>query len=57
MAAALESGESAIVDELNRAQGKAMDVGGYYWPKAELAAQAMRPSPTLNAIIDSIGVE
>ena len=29
-----------------------MDIGGYYFPNPDLAAAAMRPSPTLNAIID-----
>jgi isocitrate dehydrogenase len=31
-----------------------MEIGGYYSPNPELAAKAMRPSATLNAIIDAI---
>ncbi len=46
--------EDKIVAELNAAQGPAMDVGGYYRPDPKLASAAMRPSATLNAIIDSI---
>jgi hypothetical protein len=54
VAAALKANESDIVDELNAVQGQAMDIGGYYHPNRELAARAMRPSATLNAIIDGI---
>jgi isocitrate dehydrogenase len=46
--------ESVIVDELNGVQGKAMDIGGYFKPDPKLASQAMRPSETLNKILDSI---
>jgi len=46
--------ESKIVDELNSAQGAAIDFGGYYHPNDELAESAMRPSATLNAVIDSL---
>ncbi len=53
LAAALEANESAIVDELNGAQGPAMDIGGYYQPDDSKAVAAMRPSATLNAIIDN----
>lgn len=51
MAGALAENEGEIVEELNMVQGKAMDIGGYYHPSEELAAAAMRPSATLNAII------
>ena len=51
----LARNEEAIVNELNAAQGKAVDIGGYYNPDRQLVLKAMRPSPTLNAIIDSIG--
>lgn len=50
----LGNNEQKIVDELNAAQGRAMDIGGYYQPDQELASKAMRPSETLNAIIDAI---
>ena len=39
------------MDELNGAQGKAMDIGGYYQPNEQLAFGAMRPSETFNAIL------
>ncbi|MGB5351260.1 MAG: NADP-dependent isocitrate dehydrogenase [Polyangiales bacterium] len=35
-------------------QGKPMDVGGYYLPNDDLASKAMRPSATLNALIDAL---
>ncbi len=46
--------EEKIVQELNDAQGQSMDIGGYYRPNDEMAAKAMRPSATLNAIVDGI---
>ncbi len=52
LALALADNEAAIVDELNGVQGQPMDIGGYYQPIEELAVAAMRPSATLNAIID-----
>ena len=52
--AALVENEKVVVAELNGAQGVAMDIGGYYAPDDGLAAAAMRPSPTLNAIIDAV---
>ena len=51
---ALADGEDAINAELLAAQGSAVDIGGYYQPNRELASDAMRPSATLNAIIDAI---
>ena len=45
-------GEDKIVAELNAAQGAEVDVAGYYFPSDEAADKAMRPSATLNAIID-----
>jgi isocitrate dehydrogenase len=53
-ASALADKEDIIMDELNAAQGEPVDIGGYYQPNDELATQAMRPSKTLNEIIDSI---
>ncbi len=50
----LAAGEAAISAELIEVQGTAMDIGGYYAPNRELGTAAMRPSPTLNAIIDAI---
>jgi len=49
----LADNEDKIVAELNDAQGTAMDIGGYYQPDPKLADAAMRPSATLNAIIDA----
>ena len=54
LAEALTANADTIVNELNNAQGDAMDVGGYYMPNDEAAAQAMRPSATLNGIIESV---
>jgi len=50
----LGDNENQIVQELEDAQGEAVDIGGYYRPDAGMAARAMRPSATLNAIIDAI---
>ena len=55
IAEALSSNEATIIDQLNGAQGKPMNVGGYYFPDDQLASAAMRPSPVLNEIIDGIG--
>jgi isocitrate dehydrogenase len=46
--------ESKISSELLAAQGKPVDIGGYYHPEDAKASKAMRPSPTLNAIVDAI---
>ncbi len=50
----LEENEEKITGELLAAQGKSVDIGGYYLPDLAKATEAMRPSPTFNAIIDSI---
>ncbi|EGQ7878401.1 NADP-dependent isocitrate dehydrogenase [Vibrio cholerae] len=52
IAKALEEKEAQIVAELNGAQGKPGDLGGYYAPEFVKAAPLMRPSSTFNAIID-----
>jgi isocitrate dehydrogenase len=54
VARALEENEAKITEELLAAQGKPVDLGGYYMPDEALAEAAMRPSPTFNAIIDGI---
>ena len=46
--------EAKISAELLGAQGKPVDVGGYYHPDDAKASKAMRPSQTLNAIVDAI---
>jgi len=50
----LKSNETKILAEIAAAEGKATDIGGYYMPNDELATKAMRPSATMNAIIDGI---
>lgn len=54
VAKAMQENEAKINDELIAAQGKPMDIGGYYLPDFDKASKAMRPSATLNAIIDSL---
>ncbi len=50
----LQDNEAKINEELIGAQGKPQDIGGYYNPSPVLTEKAMRPSATLNAIIDAI---
>jgi isocitrate dehydrogenase len=50
----LADNEAKIIKELNDVQGKSVDIGGYYRPDRELTANVMRPSPTLNAVIDGL---
>jgi isocitrate dehydrogenase len=50
----LAANENKIVQELNDAQGHPVDIGGYYHPNDDMATKAMRPSATLNTIIDAI---
>ena len=50
----MNDNEEKIVAELCGAQGNAVDIGGYYLPNDEEASKAMRPSSTLNSIIDNI---
>jgi isocitrate dehydrogenase len=54
VAKALQENEAKINAELIGAQGKPVDLGGYYQPDPVKTGKAMRPSPTLNAIIDGI---
>ena len=50
----LGENEAKIAAELIAAQGKPVDIGGYYRPCSEKTSAAMRPSATLNAIVDAI---
>ncbi|MBT5382997.1 MAG: hypothetical protein HOL13_09180, partial [Phycisphaerae bacterium] len=50
----LTDAEDAIVAELMACQGVPQDIGGYFQPDPALAAEAMRPSGTLNDIISGI---
>ncbi len=54
IAKALKENEDKIIEELLSVEGKAQDIGGYFHPNDELAEKAMRPSETLNKIIDNI---
>ncbi len=54
VAKALIDNEAKIMQELLAVEGKPQDIGGYFHPDFAKATAAMRPSATLNAIIDSI---
>ena len=54
IAKALADNEKKIVDELNAAQGKPVNIKGYYAPSMDLVAKQMRPSATFNTILNSI---
>lgn len=54
VAEALETNENTIVKELNDAQGKSVNIGGYYKFDDSLTEKAMRPSATLNKIIATL---
>jgi len=52
----LTENEEKINNELLAAQGKPVDLGGYYKPNVELVTKAMRPSETFNAAIEELAV-
>jgi isocitrate dehydrogenase len=52
LAGELTESEERIVEELNAVQGSPVDIGGYYRPDLEKVAAAMRPSTTLNGLLD-----
>jgi isocitrate dehydrogenase len=54
VAAALEANAGKIAQELLAAQGKPVEIGGYYFPDDAKCTAAMRPSVSLNAIIDAM---
>jgi isocitrate dehydrogenase len=54
LAKELENNELKIVDELNNAQGDPVKMDGYYFPNLEKVADAMRPSHTLNKVLESM---
>jgi len=54
VAAALAGAEKKINEELLAVQGQAVDIGGYFNPDPARTSAAMRPSPTLNGIIDGM---
>ena len=54
VAEALAANEQTIVDELAAVQGEPVEIGGYYRPDVDLVDAVMRPSTTLNGIVDAI---
>jgi isocitrate dehydrogenase len=54
LARKLEENEARIMEELNKVQGRPVDIGGYYSPNPDLASKAMRPSATFNAVLASL---
>ena len=54
LAKALTENEAKIVGELNGAQGKPVDIHGYYHPDIALLSKAMRPSETFNAALAAL---
>jgi isocitrate dehydrogenase len=56
IAKALTTNENTIVAELNGAQGKSQNIGGYYFANEDLVAKAMRPSTMLNSILEPLSV-
>jgi isocitrate dehydrogenase len=54
VAEALAANEARIVAELDAAQGSPQDLGGYYRPDPKRVAAVMRPSATLNAVIEGV---
>ena len=50
----LQTHEAAIVSQLQALQGRAVDLGGYFWPDAKKVTRVMRPCQQLNDIIASI---
>ncbi|WP_312396431.1 NADP-dependent isocitrate dehydrogenase [Kocuria sp.] len=54
VASELRANEDTVLTELLEVQGSPADIGGYYWPSNEKASNVMRPSATLNKIVDSL---
>ena len=54
IAKALSNNEERIISELNEIQGQAVNIGAYYQPNEAIAKEAMRPSTTLNTILQSV---
>ena len=53
-AALLAENEAGIVEELNDAQGKALQIGGYFRPDTALISSAMRPSSIFNSLLATL---
>jgi len=56
-AEALAGQEESILEELLSAQGNPVDIGGYFHPSKNLITKAMRPSTTLNGLMDSLNTK
>lgn len=54
IAKALSNNKEKIITELNEIQGQAVNIGTYYQPNDAIATEAMRPSTTLNTILQSV---
>ncbi|MEX5268425.1 NADP-dependent isocitrate dehydrogenase [Kocuria sp. CPCC 204721] len=54
VASELRENEDTINAELLDVQGSPADLGGYYWPVPEKVSAVMRPSATLNEIVDGL---
>jgi len=54
LASQLAEHEETIVEEMNAVQGEPVDIGGYYWPDRQRAAEVMRPSATFNAALERL---
>ncbi len=52
LAERLAADEERIVEELNAVQGSPVEIGGYFHPDTKAVVAAMRPSQTLNAVLD-----
>ena len=50
----LSTNETAIINELNAAQGSPINIGGYYQPSTLMTSKAMRPSESFNSILEKI---
>jgi isocitrate dehydrogenase len=57
VAKALHDNETKIVAELSNVQGTAIDIGGYYHPNTQKVKKVMRPSATLNHVINTLAKE
>jgi len=57
VATQLGDSEAKIAQDLLDAQGKPMDIGGYYDPDPVKTSNAMRPCASFNAIVDAISME
>jgi isocitrate dehydrogenase len=53
LAKTLAENEDAIVSELAEVQGESVDIGGYYYPDRERTTAVMRPSKTLNSVLEA----